>query len=459
MELFAFITQLPAYLVAQRWYGEKASAIQSAAIVDSGRTGAIHHLIVDVQPESAAIARYYVPLLLGPSDKLIDAVPTPEFHRFLAEMHRDSGSVQLTGGQLVWRRSSQAAEFAGKAAPLSVEQSNSSVRFGHQALVKIFRRLQSGVNPEIELTQFLTERTEFRNAPALLGWLAYQPNRGDVTAIAVAQSFVSAVGDGWTTTLADLRELSSTADSRTANKQRSFGRIARLGLRTAQMHLALASDPWTPDLAPERITTADVQRWRESLVALLGRAAEALARHQPTDERTSDLKRAFSEAKARIEQQTAGFERLIDATKIRVHGDYHLGQTLQTQDDDWIILDFEGEPRRTLAERRAKTSPLKDVAGMLRSFSYARGTAERDASNADTAELVTWERGARAAFLTAYVNEARAQNASFLPPSDEDFRFALNAWELDKAIYEIDYELNNRPDWLFLPLSAAVKFA
>ena len=227
MELFAFITQLPGYLATQRWYGEKASAIQSVAIVDSGRTGAIHHLVVEVQPAGSAKARYYVPLLLGPSDGLIDAVPTSEFHRFLAEMHRDSGSVQLTGGQLVWRRSSQAAELAGKAAPLSVEQSNSSVRFGHQALVKIFRRLQSGVNPEIELTQFLTERTEFHNAPALLGWLAYQPNHGDITAIAVAQSFVGAVGDGWTTTLADLHELSPTTDSRKDNEERSFGRIAR----------------------------------------------------------------------------------------------------------------------------------------------------------------------------------------------------------------------------------------
>lgn len=367
----------------------------------------------------------------------------------------------MSAGTLVWRRTraGETTELTGEARTLSVEQSNSSVRFDDAALVKIFRRLQPGVNPEIELTQFLTERTDFRNAPALLGWLVYQPNDGEVTAIAVAQSFVSAIGDGWSTTLDELRALDAAAQhERPAIENHSLGLIRQLGLRTAQMHLALGSDPWAPDLAPERITVADVDAWRDSFVALLHRVSMALDRFEPTDERAADLKRAFNQAKPRIEQQTAGLERLIGALKMRVHGDYHLGQTLQTKDGDWYVLDFEGEPRRSLAERRAKTSPLKDVAGMLRSFSYARGTAERD-SDADAAELVIWERGARTAFLTGYLDEARAHHASFLPIADEEFRFALNAWELDKAIYEIDYELNNRPNWLWLPLSAAVKFA
>jgi maltose alpha-D-glucosyltransferase/alpha-amylase len=460
-DLAEIASQLHAFLAKQRWYGEKASAIESATIADSGTSGEIRHLIVDVQPAGAPAARYYVPVVSDQDGEIADATATPEYHRFLAEMHRDGGTLPMAAGTLVWRRTKagETTGLTGGARTLSVEQSNSSVRFDDAALVKIFRRLQPGVNPEIELTQFLTERTDFRNAPALLGWLDYQPNDGEVTAIAVAQSFVSAIGDGWSTTLDELRALNAAEQhERPAIENQSLGLIRQLGRRTAQMHLALGSDPWTPDLAPERITVADVDAWRESFVALLRRVSAALDRFEPSDERAADLKRAFDEARPRIEQQTAGFERLIGSSKMRVHGDYHLGQTLQTKDGDWFVLDFEGEPRRPLAERRTKTSPLKDVAGMLRSFSYARGTVEREAE-ADAAELVTWERGARTAFLAGYLDEARAHHASFVPIADEEFRFALNAWELDKAIYEIDYELNNRPDWLWLPLSAAVKFA
>lgn len=452
MEMSAFIMRLPEFLTSQRWYGDKASEIRSLSIVDSGRAGDVNHLIVEVQPAGGAKARYYVPLLLDGSDHLTDAVAAPAYHRFLAEMHRDSGVVRLASGQLIWRRSSNGGELTVRAKTLSVEQSNSSVKFGDAALVKVFRRLQAGVNPEIELTQFLTGRAEFHNAPALLGWLTYEPVVGDASAVAVAQSFVPSVGDGWTATLGQLRGLAD-------DEAHSLELLGLLGARTAQMHLALASDPWTPDLAPEKIDARDVERWRGSLSSLTRQVDAHLNTAQTVDERTADLARAFVEAKPRIEQQAAGFEQLIGSTKTRVHGDYHLGQTLLTPGDDWFILDFEGEPRRGLAERRAKTSPLKDVAGMLRSFSYARGTAERESTDADAAALVAWERGARQSFLERYLAEARAHHAAFLPAANEDVRVALIAWELDKAIYEIDYELNNRPDWLWLPLSAALKFA
>jgi maltose alpha-D-glucosyltransferase/alpha-amylase len=180
---------------------------------------------------------------------------------------------------------------------------------------------------------------------------------------------------------------------------------------------------------------------------------------------TADLISTLIALADRLPSRSVGFERLVGALKTRVHGDYHLGQTLRTTSGDFVILDFEGEPQRPIAERRAKTSPLKDVAGMLRSFGYARGAAERDAfARGDDreslrADLVAWERSARRAFLASYVVTSRRGGARYLPSSDDDLRQAVAAWELDKALYEVNYELNNRPDWLALPLSAVIKLA
>jgi maltose alpha-D-glucosyltransferase/alpha-amylase len=158
--------------------------------------------------------------------------------------------------------------------------------------------------------------------------------------------------------------------------------------------------------------------------------------------------------------QTTGFDRLVGRSKIRVHGDLHLGQILVTPEREFLVLDFEGEPRRSIAERRLKTSPMKDVAGMLRSFSYARGAAEREEAPSaipSPADLIRWERGVRKAFLDSYLTTSRQGQARFLPVSNDDVRQAIAAWELDKALYEILYELDNRPDWLAIPLSGTLK--
>jgi maltose alpha-D-glucosyltransferase/alpha-amylase len=162
-----------------------------------------------------------------------------------------------------------------------------------------------------------------------------------------------------------------------------------------------------------------------------------------------------------LESRASGFDRLIGRAKTRVHGDYHLGQTLRTQGGNFIVLDFEGEPQRSIEERRRKTSPLKDVAGMLRSFSYARGTSTPWLSPGSVvlhADLVNWERGIRDAFLATYISTVADGGGSFLPESAEDMSTALSAWELDKAAYEVLYELNNRPDWLWIPLAAMIKY-
>jgi maltose alpha-D-glucosyltransferase/alpha-amylase len=220
----------------------------------------------------------------------------------------------------------------------------------------------------------------------------------------------------------------------------------------------MAADPTAPAFAPEPITEADAAAWEGILIARLRQTAALLRERQV--ELAPDLRRridAFTAALPDLERRAAGFHALVGCVKTRVHGDYHLGQVLRTPDDDWVIIDFEGEPARTIAERRAKRSPLKDVADMNRSFGYARGAALRQlpTPTADgVAQLAAWETTARAAFVAGYRATIARTSLSLAPTADERFAAALAAWELDKALYEIAYELGNRPDWLALPLDA-----
>jgi maltose alpha-D-glucosyltransferase/alpha-amylase len=232
-----------------------------------------------------------------------------------------------------------------------------------------------------------------------------------------------------------------------------------LGETTAELHLELARTTTNRDFSPEPIVQEDISGWEREVEVSLAKVEERLRRFNAHDADSALLVEAFLDAVPQLEARAMGFDRLIGTSKIRVHGDYHLGQTLRTPDGQFVILDFEGEPSRPIAERRAKMSPLKDVAGMFRSFNYARGVTERSAParSHDHSSLVTWERETRDAFLGGYLVRARDGHARFLPDSAEDVREALAAWELHKALYEILYELDNRPAWMVLPLAATLK--
>src|SRR5262249_5673564 len=252
----------------------------------------------------------------------------------------------------------------------------------------------------------------FRNVPLLMGEWSYVDAADGSRTLAVAQSFVPNVGDGWSYVLRSLRS-PATAPIDDAR---------RLGQLTAQMHLALESARSDPDLTPEPIRHQDVAAWAGGLAQAVdstSRALQAIAGRETGE--TRDLIEAFLGLAPRLSARASGFECLEGRSKTRVHGDFHLGQTLRTVDGDFVILDLEGEPQRTIEERRAKTSPLKDVAGMLRSFGYARGAAERELSDRDLpsetdgASLVAWERAARRAFVDSYVAESRRGGAGYLP--------------------------------------------
>ena len=328
--------------------------------------------------------------------------------------------------------------------------------------------------------RFLTEKTNFGQIAPLAGSLEYRRDAGEPVTLAVLQGYVPNQGDAWQYTLNTLaryfqgEELLNSeppamprnvlqagagdlpeAAARTIGSYLDSARL--LGRRTAELHSALASDPTDPAFAPERITPQDQRSIYQSMSGLSMRSTELL-RSQLT--KLPQDAREEARQVLDIEPRIAGaFKKFLsrrqDTTRIRIHGDYHLGQVLYTG-HDFVIIDFEGEPTRTLYERRLKRLALRDVAGMLRSFDYASQAALRsDQIPADVLpRLRSWGRfwvaSVSAAFLKTYL--ATAGKASFVPQSAEDLDLQLTTMLLEKALYELRYELNMRPDWVRIPL-------
>src|SRR5438270_5368212 len=366
-------------------------------------------------------------------------------------------------------------------AQLSVaEQSNNSVIFGERLMLKVFRRLEEGVNPELEVGRFLTEKTTFSHIAPLAGSLEYRRAKGEPISIAILQAYVPNQGDAWQYTLntlahfftapelvgaqppampRSLLEASKLEPSEIASKViGGYLDSARLlGRRTAELHAALASDPDDPAFAPERITALDQRSIYQSLSGLSMRATDLLRTQLnkiPADAR--DEGRKVLELESRIAYLLKSFlARRLNTTRIRVHGDDHLGQGLYTG-HDFVIIDFEGQPTRSLYELRLERPATRDVAGMLRSFSYASQAALRSsqAPPEAVASLQAWARfwvdAVSAAFLKSYLSTAGA--ASWVPQTPEDLELQLTTMLLEKALYELRYELNLRPDWVRIPL-------
>jgi maltose alpha-D-glucosyltransferase/alpha-amylase len=367
-------------------------------------------------------------------------------------------------------------------AALSVaEQSNNSVVFGERLILKVSRRLAEGVNPELEVGRFLTEETSFTHIAPIAGSLELRRRNGEPMTLAILQGYVPNQGDAWQYTLTTLDHYlkgievappevppalprsivqASAADlpeaaARTIGAYLESARL--LGQRTAEMHAALASDPDDPAFAPERVSQQDQRSIYQSLNGVAMRSMELLrSQLKRLPENARDDARQVLELEPRISAALRGFlGRRVGTTRIRVHGDYHLGQVLYTG-HDFVIIDFEGEPTRTLYERRLKRLALRDVAGMLRSFHYASQTAlKSDQISAGAADrLQAWSRfwvdSVSATFLRSYLSTAGT--ASFVPHTSEDLEMQLTTMLLEKALYELRYELNMRPDWVRIPL-------
>jgi maltose alpha-D-glucosyltransferase/alpha-amylase len=329
-------------------------------------------------------------------------------------------------------------------------------------LLKAYRRLRSGIQPELEVGRYLTEVARFSNAVPLAGYVEHVAADGTVTTLALLQAYVSNQGDGWTYTQNYLgRYLDTRPEAEPAPAAEAHGAylalVQTLALRTAELHRAFTLTTGDAAFDPEPASAQEYAAWKSRV------RDDARATLQLVERRLPELTGAVAEAAQALIARASELMEIVESAalprgamlKTRHHGDYHLGQVL-LHENDFVIIDFEGEPERPVAERRAKHSPLRDVAGMLRSFDYAQWTALRAAAKSpeDYTRLLPlatgWQAEARRLFLEAY---AGGVADSGLHASFDDAAGLLRLFELEKALYELRYEINNRPDWIHVPLA------
>jgi maltose alpha-D-glucosyltransferase / alpha-amylase len=508
---------LPQFLGKQRWFGGKARTIRSVEVSDLvpfySDTLCSYLILAQVKYASGPAETYHIPLVRAPHEPaqssissllrvragsfpeeivLKDALTDEQFLARLLEAMAQGVSLRGSRGQVravstpalqsIW----QPTQGPLTPSAMNAEQSNSSVIYERCLVLKIFRRLEEGLNPDLEIGSFLTKKTSFRNVPPLAGYLEYLNEERTTTALGMLQGYVANQGDAWQFTVkalaeyyAKTRQLGSlgangiphasllalcgqaTPDEATRRIGTYLDAAALLGRRTAELHVALASAPADPEFAPQQFSKSDRQAFAASAVqlltfnfGLLRRLKDEMPDHTRQE---ADKVLKLEEIACRRIQLLAGMK--SSAMVIRIHGDYHLGQVLFTG-SDFVIIDFEGEPARPLEERRKKHSPLQDVAGMLRSFHYAAYAPLLQQGQADRSppeELPAlgnwaqyWQRWVSATFLKTYLEVSG--NSIFIPKRREELTLLLDLYLLDKAVYELGYELNNRPSWVRIPL-------
>jgi maltokinase len=421
------------FITSQRWFGSKTREVAHATVVDRAvlreADPTLELQLVETRFDTGTHETYQ----LLASDEL-DVLGDPRQVRELVHMIR--AGAKLPAGEGIVEFASVEG-FAGlgqelrEARQISGEQSNTSVVFDEELILKVFRRLEAGINPELELLRFLTEHG-FANIAQLAGWYAYAGKPMDAT-LGILQRFVANGQDGWELALNTMAEGSESF----------LGNLNRLGAVTGTMHTLLGSDLTDANFCPEAPSVESLGL----LTATIDDEIESIFFELPDDnEDVAPIRGRGEEVRERLRlwTQVGGIGRVI-----RHHGDYHLGQTLWA-DDDWVILDFEGEPARSLPERRRKRSPLRDVAGMLRSFAYAASATQLLRGVEPPAG---WESRAREQFLEGY----RSTIDMTLVPAGSALDKLLAVFELEKAVYELRYELNNRPDWVKIPVAGIVR--
>ena len=434
------------WLTEQRWYASKTRAVSSIDIVEQVALREDPTLVLALAQARFATGThelYQLPLgvasehddprgaRIGEADGLIafDALPDPVHARELLRRIETGGDLLTDDGRFSFRCVDEGVtvDDQTQVRAVGVEQSNSSLIYDDRWVLKVFRKLEPGINPELELLRFLTARG-FPNIARLHGWYEYEGTALAGT-LGVVQEFVDGATDGW---LLALEETGTAPD-------KFLERLSALGAATADMHSALASDSGDPAFSPEEPSTEAISL----LTATIDEDIERMFLHLPDDERLASIVGRGDDVRERLAaRSTVG----IGGKHIRIHGDYHLGQTLY-RESGWVILDFEGEPARPLPERRQKRSPLRDVASMLRSFAYVASATERLRGQPVPPDF---EDRARGRFLEAYFAQV---DPSLLPAGDSAVVNMLAIFELEKAIYELRYELDNRPDWVSIPVA------
>lgn len=510
---------LPEYMFRMRWFGGKARGVLSMQVLDyavmeiPGDSDALI-LLVEVTYTSGLPDIYQVPVMFAPARSaaslrdehpqavicrinmeagngvLYDALYSAKYRTALITNMAHHHALHIDAGdELVFTASKKLKHFVKEkqkihSKAISAEQSNSSITYEKDYFLKIYRKVDRSINPDVEITRFLTEKSDFTHMPAFAGAIHWSSEKGDMV-LGMMQEMVENNTDGWAFLLDKLdryneRVLSNIRSGHieqfriTAPGNATFDdlppeikelldttvseRVKLLGRRTGEMHLALASSDNDPAFVPEKFSQhyqrslfSSFQSLARSSFSTLGRALKKLP-----DNLRAEAEELMAMRNAVMERFKVIYQRKFDVVKIRVHGDYHLGQTLFTG-KDILIIDFEGEPARSYSERRLKRCALRDVAGMMRSFHYAAyGSLLLDSNlgRDDIKSLLPfaeqWQRFMSSFYLQAYLQTVK--DTMLVPADPEALKTLLDTYILEKAVYELNYELNNRPDWVIIPI-------
>ena len=491
---------LPPYLANQRWFAAKGSPIEKVTLADVGdwstELGSWLLALFDVQTR-AGVEKYSLPLTvvfeedgerltkLQPAaiarvrqqakvGVLADASFDENFCRVLIETIGDGGEYRTERGKLAFAATNAYAAMCAEAGsdlslgPQLAQGSNTALRIGDKLFLKLYRKLQPGINPEVEIGRFLTDVAHFPNIVPVGGTVEYRGDDGNLYTLALLQAFVMNQGDGWEYTI---NYLVRFLEDRRAGGQLPedvhgvYIALAKtLAQRTAELHVAFATATDDPAFTPEPLMPTDLDQWRDQVIGELASTFKLIAQPEQLHENVRADAIQLAEVWNGLERRVHTEAQQLSASglKIRHHGDYHLGQVLLRR-NDFVIVDFEGEPARPLEERRAKSSPLRDVAGMFRSFTYARHAALQRCSITSSEDCAKWdplvshwEQEVREVFLRVY--DDIAQSAG-LYSNIVEMNPLLTLFEIEKALYELRYEVSHRPDWASIPMRSLIAFS
>jgi maltose alpha-D-glucosyltransferase / alpha-amylase len=495
---------LPNHIRNSRWFGSKARTFRNLKVIEqvafSSDADGARLWFVEVNYLDAPTETYAIPVKIASSEMahsikqnapqaviahfarsdgaiLCDAIWDTTFRSALFDVIARQHTLRAQAGQFVGFATaglgSQELDSSARSHVLSAEQSNSSMLFDNKFFLKLYRKLEDGINPDVEITRFLTEQTDFPNVPAFIGALEYRRGKAEPTVVCLLQQAVANEGDVWTLTVDAIGRYYDRVLERKADLQNETAppgalleeliggvypeKVKLMAQRTGELHLALASRTDNPAFAPERFNAMAQRSVYQSMRTSLRRAFTSLEKKLPdVPAKFRDEAREVLAAEKEILAREKGLlDRRTNGAKIRIHGDYHLGQLLYTG-KDFVILDFEGEPARPLSDRKMKRSPLRDVAGMMRSFQYAAYSAlwQPSMRQQDVPFLERWAdlwyRQMSSVFLQSYLSTTAG--AIFIPKNSDDLQIIVESYLLDKAVYEIGYELNHRPSWVLIPV-------
>ena len=472
--------ELAKWMQQRRWFAGKARLILDAEVIRSAPLGQARVTLVQVNYADGGHEIYQVPLILLRGD-VAEQVRRDSADAVIAETDDRRVLMDATVDatfregllRLIWDARDDVAEAGLKgvrcSAPevprdlpsklLGLEQSNTSIIYDGRLFLKLYRRVEEGVNPDSEIIRFLSEKTSFRQVPGSLGAIEFRQQNAPPQILGLLTRCVLNEGDAWAATLREATRALQAIPVNQGDPDQWIGhdtieRVRLLARRTAEMHLALASDAKDPAFRPERFAESDREAMCNSMSNTVRRMTELVrGRIEAVSEQFRQQVASLAAMEPALLSRVSCVAEPFEATRIRVHGDYHLGQVL-CSGGDFVILDFEGEPIRSLAERRRKACALRDVAGMIRSYHYAAHAARGALDSGHAMQALpwaeTWARRIREVFFEEY--QTVTVGASFIPADAAVTRRLLEAHLIEKAAYEVIYEMNHRPDWVILPV-------